>query len=101
MASRLTLQAKLEEILGSRNVYHQPPSNLKLKIPGIVYFRNYEHKTFADNNTYLLEDRWQITVIDTNPDSDIPRKISMLPKTTFDRVYPADGLYHTVYNTYF
>ena len=37
MGSRLELQSKLEELLGSRNVYYQPPESLKMKYPAIRY----------------------------------------------------------------
>ena len=30
MASRLELQSKFEELLGSRNVYYQPPESIKM-----------------------------------------------------------------------
>jgi len=33
MGTRLELQNLLENILGSRNVYFQPPENLKLNYP--------------------------------------------------------------------
>ena len=40
MDSRPNLQAKLEEILGNKNVYFQPPESLKLNFPAIVYKRS-------------------------------------------------------------
>ena len=40
MAGRLELQSKLEELLGTRNVYYQPPESIKIGYPAIVYFKN-------------------------------------------------------------
>ena len=40
MDSRPNLQTMLEQILGSRNVYFQPPESLKLNYPAIVYKRS-------------------------------------------------------------
>ena len=40
MASRIKLQAKLEELLGSRNVYYQPPETLKIEYPAIIYSKS-------------------------------------------------------------
>ena len=37
MANRLDLQALLEDLLGSRNVYYQPPESDKMNYPAIVY----------------------------------------------------------------
>ena len=37
MADRKALQADLEQLIGSRNVYYQPPENVKMNYPAIVY----------------------------------------------------------------
>lgn len=98
---RLDLHEKLVEILGSRNVYFQPPSSLRLTYPCIVYKLQDIDEKFANDKLYIRKKRYIITIIDTNPDSLIPDKIAQLPLTTFDRYYPADNLNHYVYLTYF
>ena len=98
---RLDLHEKLVEILGSRNVYFQPPSSLRLTYPCIVYKLQDIDEKFANDKLYIRKKRYIITIIDTNPDSLIPDKIAQLPRTTFDRYYPADNLNHYVYLTYF
>jgi hypothetical protein len=42
-----------------------------------------------------------ITIIDANPDSDIPAKVGNLPLCKFNRHYTADNLNHDVYNVYY
>ena len=37
MRNRLDLQKIFEDILGSKNVYFQPPESLKMKYPAIRY----------------------------------------------------------------
>lgn len=101
MGSRLELQTLLENILGSRNVYYQPPASVSMKYPAIVYSRNDIETTFADNNPYSLYHAYTITLIDTNPDSEYVNKIAMLPLCTYDRHYKADNLNHDVFNLYF
>lgn len=101
MGTRLDLQNKLEEILGSRNVYFQPPENLRIKYPCIVYERNNLEDSFADNIPYVTRVRYGITVIDRNPDSDIPLKVKRLPTCVFERQFVSDNLYHNVFNLYF
>ncbi len=98
---RLSLQSKLEEILGSDHVYFQPPPSLALEYDCIVYKRNYIKTDFADNNPYRLEDRYSVTVIYRHPDSDLPYKIASLPKCSFDRHFVSDNLNHDVFNLYF
>ena len=108
MASRLQLQTILETILGTQNepedkkrVYYQPPSNTKMQYPCIVYQRQSGDTQFADNRPYIITKRYQVTVIDRNPDSTIPDQVAELQMCTFDRDYTADNLNHFVYNLYF
>lgn len=101
MAPRLELQALLTTVLGSDNVYFQPPETIKMQYPCIVYNRDYAITEFADDKPYLHRKRYQVTVVDPNPDSTIPAKIAALPLCVFDRFYTADNLNHDVYKLFF
>lgn len=101
MAQRLELQTLLVTLLGSNNVYFQPPPTVKMQYPCIVYHRDSLDTIFADNKPYKTDKRYQVTVIDANPDSDIPDKVAALPQCTYDRFYTADNLNHDVYNLFF
>ena len=98
--TRLTLHEELCKVLGSQNCYFSPPS--KMKYPCIKYERENPSVTHADNDEYRCVERWMVTVIDPNPDSDIPKKLKDRFKTycSKSREYPADGLYHFVYTLY-
>lgn len=101
MSSRLELQTMLEELLGSRNVYFQPPESIKMKYPAIVYSRSVIVNTSADNSVYSQSHFYQLIVIDEDPDSEIVEKISKLPKCRFDRHYTADNLNHDIFTLYY
>ena len=101
MAPRLDLQALLVSLLGSNNVYFQPPPTVQMQYPCIVYKQDAERTRHADNKPYSRMKRYQITVIDPNPDSLIPDKIAELPLCVYDRFYAADNLNHDVYNIFF
>ena len=101
MGQRSALHSLLVSLLGSEAVYFQPPENLKMTYPCIIYRRNKIETSFADNNPYSLAKRYQVMVVDRNPDSDIPDKIARLPMTIFDRHYVAENLNHDVFNIYF
>ena len=101
MGRRLQLQDLLESLLGSTNVYFQPPTNITLKYPCIIYSKDNEAPIFANNRPYDVENRYAITVIDRDPDSDIPGKVSKLPMSRFNRHFVADNLYHDIYNLYY
>lgn len=99
MASRLDLQVLLETLI--ENVYFQPPVNIQMQYPCIVYRRDDSRSEYADNRPYARTKRYQITVIDRNPDSDLSDKVEELPFCSFDRYFPADNLNHYVFNLFF
>ena len=101
MANRLNLQTELENLLGSRNVYFQPPANVQMKYDAIRYSRKNIQNRFANNSVYNQRDCYELIVIYKNPDSDLPRKISQLPLCSFDRHYTADNLNHDVFTIYY
>lgn len=101
MASRLELQTQLEEILGSRNVYYQPPESIKLQYPAIVYSLDSIDSDYADNIGYFRNKSYQIMLIDKNPESEMVEKILHMPMCKFNNSYPSDGLNHFVFTLYY
>ena len=101
MASRPNLQTVLEDILGSRNVYYQPPESIKMQYPAIVYSRSEVANKHANNSVYMQSFFYELTIIDKNPDSEIVEKVSKLPKCRFNRHYVSDNLNHDVFTLYY
>lgn len=101
MAPRLDLQAIFVGILGTDQVYFQPPTNVQMAYPCIVYQRDWAMTNFADDRPYKHRKRYLVTVIDRDPDSGIPDKIAELPMCVFDRFFTADNLNHDVYKLFF
>lgn len=101
MAPRLEFQLLLTEVLGSGNVYFQPPPTVKMQYPCIIYSRSNINTDFADNLPYRHKTRYQVTVVDSNPDSTIHEQLGMLPLSSYDRFYVADNLNHDVYTIFF
>jgi len=101
MGQRSELQDILKDLLGSDQVYFQPPPNVSMVYPAIVYKRDYIKIEYADDNPYAHKTRYQVTVIDKNPDSDIPGKVACLPLCAFDRFYTANNLNHDVFRIFF
>ena len=100
MATRLALQKKLEELLGSKNVYYEPPENLKLDYPCFVYMLDDVYRRSADNIGYTIQNRYQMTLIDRLPDNPVRDKLLELPRCEFDRLYKSDNLEHYVFTIY-
>lgn len=101
MGTRLELHDVLVDVLGSSNVYFQPPETIKMEYPCIVYQRSSGDSIFADNQGYRFINRYQITLIDKNPDSEVLDRLAVLPLCTYDRHYNTDNLNHDIFNLYF
>lgn len=97
---RLQLHQMLCDILGSTNVYFRAPSR-KMKYPCILYDLEGDTSIPADNISYFRKKRWSVTVVDEDPDSEIPERLQEMKYCTFDRPYVADGLNHFVHTLYF
>lgn len=83
------------------NVYFQPPPTLTMKYPCIVYSKEDVDTTHANNIPYKNTKRYSVTVIDRDPDSEIPDKVAELPLCVFDRFFTADNLNHDVFKLFF
>lgn len=101
MVNRLELHELLCETLGSRQVYFQPPSSIRMKYPAIIYSRSRIGNKFANDSIYNQSYQYSITVIDEDPDSEIVERVSKLPMCSFDRHYTADNLNHDTFTIYY
>lgn len=101
MGQRLELQSILKDILGTDHVYFQPPPTVSMVYPCIVYRRDFESVKFADGKPYSRRTRYQVTVIDRDPDNDIRNKVAELPLCEFDRFYTTENLNHDVFKLFF
>lgn len=93
---REELHEKLCELLGSRNCYYQPPSNLEMKYPCIRYELSSIQLDHANNKPYIKHKEYLLIVIDKNPDSEIPDKLlEEFEYCSMNRSsYTADNLHH-------
>lgn len=101
MGTRLDLQSKLEELLGSKYVYYQPSSKVQMTYPAITYVKGKLTQVYANNSTYRLLTRYDLTVISNRPDNPVIQKLLELPYCSYDRRYISDNLYHDSLTLYF
>ena len=101
MVDRPELQTKLEELLGSENVYYQPPNGMQMKYDAIVYSRDGINNTFAGNAVYNQAIAYKVTVISPKPDCDAVKKLSKMPLCKFVRHFTSDKLHHDVFTLYY
>lgn len=109
MSRRIQLQKILESVKGLATdpltrcpaVYFQPPSSVKLVYPCIVYVLERVDIKHADNKPYMSAERYKVTIIDKDPDSEIPDTLLYMPRCKLDRPYTADNLNHWVFSLYY
>jgi hypothetical protein len=97
---RKQLNDILKVLLGSNNVYFQPPDNVTMQYPCIVYERDNASVKHADNSPYNVRQRYQVTLIDRNPDSEVVDKLLAMPLSAFSRHFATSGLNHDVFVIY-
>lgn len=98
MDRRLALDEVLRGI--APNVYFQPPENLKLVYPCIVYELEQIIALYANNLPYTDRARYSVTVIDRDPESSITSQIAALPMCRHERHFVNDNLHHDVFTIY-
>lgn len=103
MKSRTELQTELEQLLGSRNVYFQPPENIKMKYPCFVYERSAMDMKLADNNKYNKYFRYQVMYITKEPDTNdfIAKVLDTFDYIRYSRHFIMDSLHHDVFDLYY
>ena len=98
---RLELHSELQRITGLKYLYFQPPESIKIHYPCVIYQLADIGMIHADDAVYKGQKRYTITIVDKDPDSDIPEKLYEMAYVSFDRFYTADNLNHWVFTIYY
>lgn len=86
---------------GETHCYFQPPADIEMKYPCIRYNYTNDQDDFADNIHYRHSKRYTVTIIDEDPDSEIPERLKSLPYCSSDRNFAVDGLNHYVFTLFY
>ena len=100
MTNREEFNACLVELIGNDHVYFQPPENLRIKYPCVIYSLDGLFEPKADNIDYSRRRKYEILYITHDPDDLNIEKISDLPFCSMKRPYVADNLHHYPYTIY-
>lgn len=98
---RLELHEKLCEILGSKNVYFDPPNGLMMNYPCIVYKKSGNSTLHADNKPYFVKRQYDVTTISRDPDNNIGDQIAQMLHCGYSTSFVKDNLHHDVYKLYY
>lgn len=95
--NRIDFHNFLKSISGINNLYFQPPENIQMNYPAIVYSRYNMNTINADDVVYLQGTIYRVVVIDKDPDSEIVYKVSNIPTARFERHFNSGGYNHDVF----
>lgn len=87
----------LKNITGLTNIYFQPPQNILIKYPCIIYSIVGYESLFAGNKKYKTDIKYSVKFITRERKADIINKILNITKCSYDREYIFDGLYHCIF----
>lgn len=82
--------------LASLALYFQPPENIKLEYPCIIYSFNGVVSTHADNIVYRVENKFSLMLITKQIEELLFKKLLELPSARYERLFVKEGLYHYV-----
>lgn len=102
MGSRLSLQSELENILGSTNVYFQPPSSVTLHYPCIIYNLTRTNAIRADNKIYKATNEYHVKYIFKDPDDNLKDELlHHFMMISHDARFVADKMYNDEFTLYY
>lgn len=100
-ARRLELHERLCDILGSRNVYYNPPESIKMQYDAIRYSLDVNSVNHADDVKYSIKRCYNVIVISRKSDPEALDKILELPYSSLGRPYTVDNLHHYPITLYY
>ena len=94
---RTELHLLLKTILGSSNVYFQPPESRKMEYPAIRYNLDTIDDIAADDEAYFRKKVYKLTYISDDPDSDVIDKLCDLKFCKHISHYTSENLNHDMF----
>lgn len=102
MAERPTLHEELCKLLGSRNVYFNPPEDVKMSYDAIRYKLGGKDLKRANDKIYKTTNQYEGVIITSNPDTTLPDKVlNHFEMCSFGRPYTSDNLNHYPFTLYY
>lgn len=81
-------------------LFFQPTSDDTLQYPCILYKLVDIPTNAANNNHYIINHQYELTVIDRDPLSKLREAVVRIPMCSFTRSFESDNLHHYVFRIY-
>lgn len=90
----------LQQVVQHNRVYFQPPENLKIGYPAVVFHLSKIEIDHASNAPYKGAREYSVTLITKDPEPDVIDEILKIPYSSLDTTYISDGMNHFVFTVY-
>lgn len=90
----------LRQAVQHDRVYFQPPENLKIGYPAIVFHLSKMEIDHASDVPYKGAKEYSVTLITKDPEPDVIDEILKIPYSSLDTTYISDGMNHFVFTVY-
>lgn len=102
MDNRIQLNSLLKTLVGTPNVYFQPPASISLSYPCVIYNIGNGDAKFANNKLYKYDYKYELIFIYKKPNNEIIEKVlNELSMCKLDRTYVVDNLNHYAFSVYY
>ena len=90
----------LQQVVQPNPVYFQPPENLKIGYPAVVFHLSKIEIDRASDVPYKGAKEYSVTFITKDPEPDVIDEILKIPYSSLDTTYISDGMNHFVFTVY-
>lgn len=90
----------LRQAVRHDRVYFQPPENLKIEYPAVVFHLSKIEIDRASDVPYKGAKEYSVTLITKDPEPDVIDEILKIPYSSLDTTYISDGMNHFVFTVY-
>lgn len=90
----------LRQAVQHNQVYFQPPENLKIEYPAVVFHLSKIEIDHASDTPYKGAKEYSVTLITKDPEPDVIDEILKIPYSSLDTTYISDGMNHFVFTVY-
>lgn len=90
----------LQQAVQTSCVYFQPPENLKIGYPAVIFHLSKIEVDRASDVPYKGAKEYSVTLITKDPEPYVIDEILKIPYSSLDTTYISDGMNHFVFTIY-
>lgn len=90
----------LQQAVQHNRVYFQPPENLKIEYPAVIFHLSKIEVDRASDVPYKGAKEYSVTLITKDPEPYVIDEILKIPYSSLDTTYISDGMNHFVFTIY-